>query len=83
MAMSDTEALRRELGERLDQLPEDQLREVLALVESLRRKRHSSTPSIEEKIEAHVDEVPDEAWDEVPADASENLDQYLYGTPRT
>jgi len=86
--MKDRSGLRQEIIQEMETLPEDQLRAVLAFVESLRRKRSSSTPSIdtpsiEEKIKAYVDEVPDEAWEEVPADASEHLDQYLYGTPNT
>lgn len=81
--MKERSRLRQEVIQKIKTLSEDQLREVLAFVESLRRKRSSSTPSIEEKIKAHVDEVPEEAWDEVPADASKHLDQYLYGTPKT
>ena len=47
--MNDTKALKRELDQRVDQLPEEQLREVLDFVASLARKQPSTGPSIEEK----------------------------------
>jgi Protein of unknown function (DUF2281). len=80
--MKDASGLRQEVIQEMETLPEDQLREVLDFVESLRRKSSSSTPSIEEKIEARLADVPDEVLDELPADASENLDHYLYGAPK-
>jgi hypothetical protein len=80
--MKDASGLRQEAIQEMETLPEDQLREVLDFVESLRRKSSSSTPSIEEKIEARLGDVPDEVLDELPEDASENLDHYLYGAPK-
>ena len=77
--MNDKKTLKRELDERLRQLPEGQLRDVLNYVESL---REDSSPSIEEKIAARVADIPDEALEDLPADASENLDHYLYGAPK-
>ena len=77
--MDDKKTLKRELDERLRQLPEGQLRDVLNYVESL---REDSSPSIEEKIAARVADIPDEALEDLPADASENLDHYLYGAKK-
>lgn len=80
--MKDERGLRQEVIKEMETLPEDQLRDVLEFVESLRREPSSSPPSIEEKIEARLADVPDEVLDELPEDASENLDHYLYGAPK-
>lgn len=41
-----------------------------------------STPkSIEEKIQERAAQIPDEEWDNLPADLLDRLDHYLYGTP--
>ena len=80
--MSDTNALKRQLDQQLDELPEEQLREVLDFARSLVRRQPLDGPSIEQKIEARLARVPDEVLDELPSDASENLDHYLYGAPK-
>ncbi len=41
-----------------------------------------STPPIEEVLRAIVADVPKEEWDRLPADLSEHLDHYVYGTPK-
>lgn len=38
--------------------------------------------SIEDRIAQIAAEVPPEAWDSLPADLSDNLDHYIYGTDR-
>lgn len=38
--------------------------------------------SIEDKIAQIVADVPPEVWDNLPDDLSEQLDHYLYGTPK-
>jgi Arc/MetJ-type ribon-helix-helix transcriptional regulator len=35
-----------------------------------------------EKFEEIAAGIPREVWDKIPADSSEQLDHYLYGTPR-
>lgn len=35
-----------------------------------------------EMWQEHLKEIPDEEWDDVPTDASINLDHYLYGAPK-
>jgi hypothetical protein len=42
----------------------------------------NDTRSLEEKIAAIVAAVPEEEWAKLPADLSDNLDHYIYGTPR-
>ena len=37
---------------------------------------------IEDVLVELADEVPAEEWDRLPADLTDNLDHYLYGTPR-
>jgi hypothetical protein len=39
-------------------------------------------PTIEERLRAIVADVPQEEWDRLPADLSEHLDHYIYGTPK-
>jgi len=80
--MKDTQALRRELGQQVDQLPERQLREVLDFVESLHRERGSSVPSIEAEIKAIVQGRDEAVWKNLPADGTKEHDHYIYGTPK-
>jgi hypothetical protein len=44
-----------------------------------------STPGVKpiwEKFEEIAAGIPKEVWDKIPADSSEQLDHYVYGTPR-
>ena len=41
-----------------------------------------NAPPIEEKLRAIMADVPQEEWDRLPADLSEHLDHYIYGTPK-
>ena len=41
-----------------------------------------SARPIEEVLQAIVADVPKEEWDRLPADLSNNLDHYIYGTPK-
>ena len=41
-----------------------------------------NAPTIEETLAAIVADVPKEEWDRLPADLSDNLDHYIYGTPK-
>ena len=40
------------------------------------------TRSLDEKLDALVASVPAEEWAKLPADMSDNLDHYIYGTPK-
>ena len=41
-----------------------------------------NAPTIEETLRAIWADVPKEEWDRLPADLSDNLDHYIYGTPK-
>ncbi len=73
--------LRQEVIREMETLPDDQVRDVLRFIKSLRQTPRS-TRSIDEKIEAIVDEAPDDIWENVPADGAEQHDHYIYGTPK-
>jgi len=42
----------------------------------------TTAPAIEDVLAAIAAEVPREEWDRLPADLTDDLDHYLYGTPR-
>jgi hypothetical protein len=39
-------------------------------------------PTIEDRLRAIVADVPQKEWDRLPADLSDHLDHYIYGTPK-
>jgi hypothetical protein len=41
-----------------------------------------NAPTIEERLRAIVADVPQEEWNRLPADLSDHLDHYIYGTPK-
>ena len=41
-----------------------------------------NAPTVEDRLRAIVADVPKEEWDRLPADLSDNLDHYVYGTPK-
>ena len=41
-----------------------------------------NAPTIEDKLRAIWADVPQEEWDRLPADLSDHLDHYIYGTPK-
>ncbi len=49
-------------------------------------KRQGSTPGelpLDDELERIWRDVPDSEWDKLPADLTDQLDHYLYGTLRT
>jgi hypothetical protein len=67
--------------EKLALLSFDKQRQALDFIEELARSeptRSKFRPMFEEAAK----DVPPEAWDEVPSDASSNIDHYLYGAPK-
>lgn len=42
----------------------------------------STVPKIQDVIADIMSNVPQEEWDSLPPDLTDNLDHYLYGTPR-
>jgi hypothetical protein len=41
-----------------------------------------NAPEIEDVLRAIWADVPQEEWDRLPADLTDNLDHYIYGTPK-
>ncbi len=41
-----------------------------------------TAPAVEDEIARIAAEVPEDVWDALPDDLNENLDHYLYGTPK-
>ncbi len=68
------------INEKLKSLPPDKQQQVLDFVEELANGAPRET--ISAKLARHLRDVPSDELDELPADASENLDHYLYGAPR-
>lgn len=66
---------------KLNQLSLSQQQEVLDFIEFLNQK-NQSRQSIWDRIEERMAQIPAEVLAELPADASENLDHYLYGSPK-
>ena len=66
--------------ERVHTLTPDKQEEVLRFVESLAALKRR--PLLDEIREMYED-VPDSEWERLPSDASENLDHYLYGAPKS
>ena len=48
---------------------------------SAARGFNPNAPTIEDEFSILAD-VPREEWDRLPADLSEHLDHYIYGTPK-
>lgn len=55
-----------------------QQEKVLEFVSELPPPRRSLWEMWQERLK----DIPDEEWDNVPTDASVNLDHYLYGAPK-
>jgi hypothetical protein len=65
------------------QLPEGAEVEVsLAEPPLAEEKPAASRKSIEEEIAEIVADIPPEAWKRLPDDLSDQLDHYIYGTPK-
>lgn len=61
--------------------PEKQ-QKVLDYAESLESNGHSTgepNQTLWEMVKDIIEEIPDDAWDEIPSDSSINVDHYLYG----
>jgi len=65
--------------ERVKGLPLEKQKEILHQIEVI---EHENSPTIWQKIRARAESIPDEVWEEMPADGSEHHDHYLHGTPK-
>ncbi len=68
--------------EKMRNLPLEKQQEILEFVERLATDTEPQKRTIWEKIREHAREVPDEVWEQVPADGAEQHDHYLYGAPK-
>jgi hypothetical protein len=66
--------------EKLALLSLDKQAEALAFIDALTRDERPRS-KFRAMFEKAIKDVPPEAWDEVPPDASSNIDRYLYGAP--
>jgi len=65
--------------ERVKGLPLEKQEEILHQIE-LYEQNGSST--IWEKIRARAENIPDEVWDQLPVDGSDQHDHYISGSPK-
>jgi hypothetical protein len=65
--------------ERVKVLPPEKQQEILHHIEILEQKTELT---IWQKIRARSEKIPDEVWEEMPGDGSEQHDHYLYGVPK-
>jgi len=63
---------------KVNTLSVEQQEKVLEFVENLEPQRKT----LWEMWQKHLKEIPQEELDEIPPDASLNLDHYLYGAPK-
>jgi hypothetical protein len=78
-----------ELIEKLRTLPAEQQQKVLHFVEDLQHSHTSpetetgpAKMTIWDKVKDIIEQIPAEAWEELPKDGSLNVDHYLYGSPK-
>lgn len=64
--------------EQVKELSSEQQEEVLEFVEQLKKPQRTIWEMWQERLK----DIPQEELDEIPTDASENLDHYLYGAPK-
>lgn len=69
-----------EIMELLKVLPEEKQRLILQQAEAM-AKEEKKRP-IWDRIRAHAADIPDEDWEKMPKDGSEQHDHYLYGAPK-
>ncbi len=70
-----------QIMQKVRSLTPEQQREILRFVENIGAGTESGK-TIWEKIKEHAKEIPDEVWEQMPADGAEQHDHYLYGTPK-
>lgn len=65
--------------ERVKVLPIEKQKEILHQIESIEKE---PPPTIWQKIRARTEKIPDELWETMPEDGSQQHDHYLYGAPK-
>jgi len=86
-ALRDHRTIRMGIGGRGEYSPSGKLRRIVTVehweLRPIGGEAYDETaPRIEDVLAGLAREVPDEEWKKLPADLIENLDHYLYGTPK-
>ena len=68
--------------ERLRTLNAEEQKRVLEFVEGIERQKSQPAKTLWDAIQDIVKDVPDEVWEGLPTDGSEQHDHYLYGSPK-
>lgn len=68
--------------ERLRALDAQEQKRVLDFVEGIERQKSQPAKTLWDAIQEIVKDVPDEVWERLPTDGSEQHDHYLYGSPK-
>lgn len=69
------------ITEKVKDLPSEDQKEVLRIVEEKIAANSTAKPFWERMIEISS-QIPDEEWAKLPSDGSVNHDHYLYGAPK-
>jgi len=69
-----------EIQEKVRALPPEKQQQVLHFIQGL--ADGFSRETVWEKLQRHLNQIPDSEFNELPVDGSENLDHYLYGAPK-
>ena len=70
-----------QIVEKIRTLTDKEREDVLRYVDGVLSK-HKPDTSLVEKLLALSSQVPDEVWDRIPTDGSEQHDHYIYGTKK-
>ena len=65
--------------EKMQVLPIEEQQKVVEFVKNLDKEKRKS---LLEKIQDRVSKLSDETLEKIPVDGAENLDHYLYGSPK-
>ncbi len=66
------------IAEKVKVLTAEQKEQVLEFVDKLEPEKRTPWQIWQE----HLKDIPEEEFDKIPSDASQNLDHYLYGAPK-
>jgi len=75
----DEMSLREEVHQLIEELPEESLDRARSMLETLQ----SSPRSFEKVIDRRLRELTEEELASLPTDVGDNLDQYVYGMPKS
>ena len=68
--------------ERLRALDEVKQKRVLDFLQGIERQKSQPAKTLWDAIQDIVKDGPDEVWERLPTDGSEQHDHYLYGSPK-